>query len=320
MTPLLYWSLHTTSPEALPETILDQLRDHFYTNAGCNLFLTHELLKLLHLFEAAGIPTIPFKGPVLAASAYGNLVLRQFSDLDLLVPKHDGLRARALLLAHRYRLLRGYGWEASFVDETKRVCVDLHDHIVPPYIPLPLDFAHLWAHREPVSLASTLVPTLSIEHTLLVLCVQAAKDAWDSRLTLAKICDIAALLRVHPQMDWTRVRQEASRVRGQRLLVFGLCLASVLLDTALPQEVGPAIAGHPPVHALVVRTVQSLFCEAGHRYPVPRTLSRLAHRFRFHGAVRECRRDKWLPFLYYPLSLPTICGWREKARGKGVST
>jgi len=36
------------------------------------------LLKLLDLFENHGIPAVPFKGPVLASSIYGDLSLRQF--------------------------------------------------------------------------------------------------------------------------------------------------------------------------------------------------------------------------------------------------
>ena len=316
MMPLLYWHLNNLCPQAVPTDFLRRLRNAFYTNAANNLLLADELLKLLNLFEAHELPAIPFKGPTLAALVYGNLAFRQFVDLDLLVHARDFARASQLLLAQGFRLMRGYGWESSFVDENKRVCIDLHYNIVPPYIPFPIDFEHLWEHRATGSIANTMVPTLSVEHTLLFLCVQAAKDAWDNCLTLAKICDIVELLHVHPQMDWTRVMQEASGLRGQRLLLFGLCLASMLLDTALPQEVVQVIAVHPSVNTLVVRTVQSLFCEAGHRYSVPWTFYRLAHRFRFHCEVRESLRDKCLPFLYYPLSLPKICGWMEKARGR----
>ena len=41
-----------------------------------------------HRFAALplqGIAAIPYKGPVLAAAVYGNLALRTFSDLDILV-------------------------------------------------------------------------------------------------------------------------------------------------------------------------------------------------------------------------------------------
>src|SRR6266705_188156 len=45
--PLVYRTLSFTCPDAVPKTILEQFRTHFYANAGRNLFLTKELIKLL---------------------------------------------------------------------------------------------------------------------------------------------------------------------------------------------------------------------------------------------------------------------------------
>jgi hypothetical protein len=90
----LYQSLNTTCPEAVPKANLAQLRNYFHANAQRNLFLTQELLKLLTLFKTNGISAIPYKGPVLAVAVYGNLALRQFGDLDILVHKRDVLRAK----------------------------------------------------------------------------------------------------------------------------------------------------------------------------------------------------------------------------------
>jgi hypothetical protein len=110
--PLLYQSLSTTCPEAVPKTNLAQLRDYSHSNALHNLFLTKELLKLLNLFESHSIPAIPFKGPVLAVSAYGNLSLRQIGDLDILVRERDYHKAKELLLDQGHRMLYDRGHEA----------------------------------------------------------------------------------------------------------------------------------------------------------------------------------------------------------------
>src|SRR5207245_416710 len=94
--PLLYWHLSKIWPDAVPKAILKQLRDQFQQNTLHNLFLTGELLKLLNLFQTHGIRAITYKGPTLAMGAYGNLALRQFNDLDLLVRKNDIPKAREL--------------------------------------------------------------------------------------------------------------------------------------------------------------------------------------------------------------------------------
>lgn len=102
--PLLYQNLKTLCPEAVPKPVLSELRNFFHTNAAHNLFLAQERLKILKLFQDNDIPAIPFKGPVLAASVYGNLALRQFGDLDILVNPKDTIKARELLITQDYKL------------------------------------------------------------------------------------------------------------------------------------------------------------------------------------------------------------------------
>ncbi|MGA9380378.1 MAG: nucleotidyltransferase family protein, partial [Phormidium sp.] len=102
--PLLYSNLNSICPEAVPKAILTKLKVEFQYHTRHCLFLCGELVRLLNLFEGQGIPVLPFKGPVLAASAYGNLLLRQFGDLDILVHAEDIERAKALFLAQGYRM------------------------------------------------------------------------------------------------------------------------------------------------------------------------------------------------------------------------
>ena len=88
--PLLYQNLSTTYPELVPQPILSQMKDYCQSNIQHNLLLTQELFKLLTLFQKHKIPAIPFKGPVLAVSVYGNLALRPFCDLDILIDEQIG--------------------------------------------------------------------------------------------------------------------------------------------------------------------------------------------------------------------------------------
>src|SRR5204862_195907 len=100
--PLLSWHLSRSCADGVPESTLSELRDRFRLNAARNLFFAGELLKLLTLLQRAGIKAIPFKGPTLAVLAYGNLALRTFGDLDLLLRRNDIPRARDLLAAEGY--------------------------------------------------------------------------------------------------------------------------------------------------------------------------------------------------------------------------
>ncbi|MGH7231994.1 MAG: nucleotidyltransferase family protein, partial [Nitrospiraceae bacterium] len=103
MTPLLYRHLSGTCADMVPKAVLDQLGEAFKENLQNNLLLTAELLTLMQMFERQGIAAVPYKGPVLAVSVYGNLALRQFRDLDIFVHKRDALKARDLLIERGYR-------------------------------------------------------------------------------------------------------------------------------------------------------------------------------------------------------------------------
>jgi hypothetical protein len=104
--PLLHSSLRAAFPEAVPLRVLAQLRAFAYANAAQNRFLTGELLTLLQVLEHHAIAAIPLKGPILAASVYGHIALRQCGDLDILVPPQHVLQAKELLMGQGYRPTR----------------------------------------------------------------------------------------------------------------------------------------------------------------------------------------------------------------------
>ena len=73
----------------VPETIRLCLIERFRAQTIRNFELTRELLEVLSVLEKSGVGALAFKGPVLAQQLYGDLSLREFLDLDILVaPTH----------------------------------------------------------------------------------------------------------------------------------------------------------------------------------------------------------------------------------------
>ena len=56
----------------------------------------------MKLFEKYDIQALAFKGPTLAQNAYGDITLRQFGDLDILIRKKDRSRMVSILLNEQY--------------------------------------------------------------------------------------------------------------------------------------------------------------------------------------------------------------------------
>ncbi len=304
--PLLYFNLNSTCPNAVPKTTLEQFRSYFHANALDNLFLTSELLKLLNLFKDHGISAIPFKGPVLTASIYGNLTLRQFCDLDILVHKQDFFKSRELLITQGYRSWLELDWEEGFIDGNSRVHVDLHQGITPWYFPFRLDFEDLWQRLECVSIADTTVVNFLPEDLLIILCVQMSRDFCDNRTQLNKVCDIAELIQVRQTMDWERVLQHAQKLGSTRMLFLGLSLASELLGAALPEEVLLKIQADSVVRLFTVQVCDRLFQEADIALDSSNSpLRELAKNAVFYFRLRE-RLQERLPFVLYILHLAVI--------------
>ena len=102
--PLLYVNLAREGADLIPYSFLAKLKMQYQENYARNIILTNELCRLIDIFKQAGIEAIPYKGPALALFAYGDLGLRRFVDLDLIVKKSDVPRARDLLFKEDYRL------------------------------------------------------------------------------------------------------------------------------------------------------------------------------------------------------------------------
>jgi hypothetical protein len=297
VTPLLYRSLNNTCSEAVPETVLKTLQEHFEANDRRNLFLTGELIKLLYLFENNSIPAIPFKGPTLAASIYGDLALRQFSDLDILVQKQDILKVRDLLVSSGYtpefqfkkaqvETLLKYQYEFPFIHKSGRIFVEVQWELVPRYLNCTFVSKHLWKHFRPV-VGSSGLPIIPPEYLLLMLCIHGTKDFW---ARLIWVSDVAELVRVHGDMAWDFVINLAGNLGCQRMLFLGLFLAKSLLGSFFPDMALQTIEADQTVKRLAEQVRQRLFQEDDGLPGVEKFLFYLKSKERLQDKILYCQR------------------------------
>src|ERR1700685_4633237 len=90
ITRLLDRHLAAVAPGAGPAAAQEQLKKTCRANTVRCLYLTAELFNILRLFQSQNIPAIPYKGPVLAAQAYGDIALREFEGLDIILGQSAG--------------------------------------------------------------------------------------------------------------------------------------------------------------------------------------------------------------------------------------
>lgn len=291
--PLLYRNLKSIQPEAIPGDVLDQLRKYFLVNVGRNLFLNEELIRLLNLFASHGIQAIPYKGPVLAASIYGDIALRQFSDLDILVQKQDVFRCQDIMVSGGYQsnfqvtdvnekhYLQSRN-ELSFKRIDGRVVVELQWEIVPPYFNFSIPAEYLWNNVQDSAGGDFRFQKLSPEIELIIICVHGAKDLW---ARLLWVCDVAEFIRVNKELNWDWVIRLSRTLGGLRMLSLGLLLAKKVLDISLPDKVIESIESDPAAMRLAREVKQQIFDGSNGSCGILQNSL-------FYLKVRECVQDR----------------------------
>jgi len=300
LTPLLYWGLKALRPEKV-STSLEQ---SFQDNTRHSVQLTAELFQLMDLLASEGIRALPFKGPTLAMAAYGNLALREFVDLDLLVRQEDALRAREVLLGNGYRsglelntrweeaYLRGYD-EFGLLGPDGYPLVELHWAVTPRFFSVPLDIAQFWSRATPVNLGNREVLAPGAEDLLLVLCLHGTKHCW---LRLSMVSDMAWLMAAS-NIRWDAVVERARGLGSLRMLLLGTELAARLLGVPLPEPIVRGVAAD--------RSVQTLAAEVTARLLQTRGPERSIRRA---GVFHMRARERWQDRVRYFVRLTTRVG------------
>lgn len=292
---LLQRALREHCPGSVPAGILKRLDASRLSISLHNLRLTGKLLDLLSLFELHGLPAFPFKGAVLASSAYGDLGLRQFADLDIILRRQDVLKAGKLLQARGYKpflelppgqqaLFLKTGCELSFTHPDDNVPVELHWDFTPVIFSPAFSAESLWNHLEWIEVSGKKIRGLSAEDTILALCVHGAKHLW---CRLQWICDIAMLTSARVQPDWNALMKKAECSGNTRLLNISLRLAHELFEPAWAPEVLAKILKDRGAERLASKISRRLFLETYSESDASRESSY------FQFLMHERLRDKY---------------------------
>lgn len=251
VTPLVHRHLSRLGSPLVPAPVLADLGSYARKNAVHNLALAHALLRILAALKEEGVEAVPYKGPTLAGGAYGDVSLRSFKDLDIIVQPQDFDLAAATLQGLGYAL-GGRNpddhFHESFVHSETGILVELHQDVIQRcYSPIALELSALWEGLTPSTLLGQPVATFRPEDMLLLLCLHGSNHAWQG---LTWVSDVSEYLSAHPELDWERVLQGAAQAGISRIVLLGLELARTLLGAPLPEQVERVLKAEPKLSKL----------------------------------------------------------------------
>ena len=268
--PLLDRHLRAVAPELIPAAIAERLKREARENAVRCLALSGELLRITEGLAAGAVSSLPYKGPVIASQAYGDITAREFEDLDIVLRQRDVDKAneivRGLGYEARFPALHTGGASASFVPgeynyfhAERRTILELHTEQTLRHFPRRLELDDFFARSTKVDLGGREIQTLSPEDALLFLSVHAAKDFW---LKLVWIADITELIQRHPSLNWETLTLRGRELFLQRMLHVNLLLAKDLFETRLPMDVAASAQADATAMLLAERARDNLLALA----------------------------------------------------------
>jgi hypothetical protein len=267
--PLLLQSLKAVCWEDVPASVRLELEGFCKSNAQKNLLLAAELLRLLRRFNEGEVPVVAFKGPILAEAVYGELSLREFSDLDLLIGGQDLAKAEDILLACGYTAqfpdrdyrtaFLSYHGQYAFRRGQSDLWVDLHWQFSGGGVVFPLRAAEVWPRLIEETLAGRTVPSLAHDDLALLLAAHGTKERWRRMLWL---CDFAEFLRRYQDLDWIALLERAARSHSSRQLLLAIELAATMLDAPAPAELLDRARHSPAVQSLARRARERMLLTA----------------------------------------------------------
>ena len=267
--PLLSNSLHAFSEFSLPNGFKEKLSEKVRTETLKTAFLVRELHQIMQDLSDDGIKSLTLKGPALAQLGYGQLKLRPFIDVDLLIQRSDFSRARDRLSSIGYRPFSKLTNLSTFHEQTylwqtgqfqfRRARgffnLDLHVKLLPPLFSFPIGFEELYDRSRSVTVSGTSLKTFSDEDMLLILCFHLVKNRWEQ---LKHVCDISEFVQSAENMDWDLFFSSLERFRCARISLVSLSIANHLLDMPLPPEALGYIRADARVQKITRRAVDFL--------------------------------------------------------------
>ena len=315
--PLLAFRLLDRASDQISPVLREGLDVYLEGERLSGIAAADQLRLWLEDLAAAGIEAMPYKGPRLARDLYGELGLRSSLDLDVLLPPEriddalEGLIKRGFEIRMRDRRIARHRVTGNdyLLLHPELLPVEPHWAVALHQMAFDLDYDALWRDSFAGEFEGAPCRVPSTEWELLLLCVHGGKHRW---CRLKWLCDLAAFVRAHPELDWAALQALAERQGCRRVLHLGLLLAQRLLGVDLPEPVSTAACHDRGTRVLADEVIRKMRSgHTGHPSPAQLRYYLWQLRERMRDRLRYAARTIFVPRPehYSVVTLPSVMGW-----------
>ena len=241
----------------LPGHLLADLKSAYLKIARRNMLMSAELIRIIKLLEKNSIEALAFKGPVLSQMAYGDITLRQYIDLDVLVKKEDiykidnllkdrGYQRVLKLTSEKEKLWLKFKHDLGLYHPRSGVHFEMHWSLLDEDYPIQMNTDTLWKNPQIVKINQQEIKTFPTEDLLLYLCIHGSTHLWER---IEWIKDIDLLIQTQ-EIDWHKITEKAKSSNVETIFYLGIYLANTLFSTELPNTLSKRINHNPKLPLL----------------------------------------------------------------------
>lgn len=242
--PLVYNTLKIYD-SLLPNEKLSYMKKIYMDIVKENMLMTSELIKVMKLFEENDIKAIPFKGPVLSQVAYGDVISRQYVDLDILVKDKDLVKAYDLLEYNDFnselekkffknQLFLEKNSDISFYNSRKNITIELHWKLFAKQFLSNINITNIFNKKEHLYINKNKINIFQNELLIVYLCMHGSKHCWER---IEWILDIDKMIRNAENINWELVFYLAEKNYCTKMLKLGLFISNHIFDSPIPNDV-----------------------------------------------------------------------------------
>jgi hypothetical protein len=199
--------------------------------------MTSELLKVSKLLEENDIKAISFKGPVLSQMAYGDVISRQYCDLDILVDEKLLEKAKIILEQNNYyskfdledyqkENLKDTVHDISMINKTNRINIELHWTLSSGEFFINLEKLKYLDDTKKYTILNQDLDVFSNDKLFIYLCVHGYKHLWER---IEWLTDIYYLI-LKQNVDIENIIDMAKSVDADRIVLSTLIICKKMFS------------------------------------------------------------------------------------------
>lgn len=243
--PLVYHALNDGGlKELIPNGAFDRLQQCYYVTLRRSMLLYGVFEQAVRGLQAAGIQVVALKGIYLSEHLYGDIGLRQVSDIDLLVSAEEGGKSIEVLSELGFRSTENpfsshLTPDPDFIHYPPMVkdgfSVEIHVRLHRPHPDYCINTSAFIARAVPVVISGENVYTLSFYDHLIFLCIHSEKHFTGSKIQFTCFADIANILTSHKdEIDWSMLKQQCISNKCEAVVMKHILLVHHFFNVPVP--------------------------------------------------------------------------------------